>query len=442
MTKPDCKLGIGYNANMLISEIYAKSPEYLRLVYNDEETPQGVKEVIKHYIVLPEMKAHAGNSSINAEKSQLIALNAALPIDVEKITINEVQSYNKNLNTKIKLQLNKEKKEMTKSDIKDEPMTDAQVDELIHEQEVQAQEPSVDLEKLKKDKDKKEKREMAKSEKVKEETVILQPTCLLAKINAIRQAWSATEVEKTGKGKAGGGAKYDYYKPQQVIDFCLAQEVKYDLFSEFKINVETGFCSYVLIDIPTGETRSVECPFDIPRKMAASEAQQVGAAMTYHNRRLAMMMYKIEDNSKENVNVLEDADYSAPSIPAPPTIPTPPIGNQIIPPLPPSTPVSEPKKVEDEIQVDEPDVAEIAEQMAQAEEKAVTPPPAPKVEATIPSTKLPDMSAYSNQKPPMPPAPPVKEPVKEPKLVNGQTPYMAPSDVMSGNKKSIEDLYS
>lgn len=334
MTKPDCKLGIGYNANMLISEIYAKSPEYLALVFEDKDTPKDVKEVIKHYITI------------------------------------------------------------------------------------------------------KEKKEMVKTEKVKEETVILQPTCILAKINAIRQAWSEIEVEKAGKGKAGGGAKYDYYKPQQVIDFCLAQEVKYDLFSEFKINVETGFCSYVLIDIPTGETRSVECPFDIPRKMAASEAQQVGAAMTYHNRRLAMMMYKIEDNSKENVNVLEDADYSAPSIPAPP------VGTQIIPPLPPSTPVNEPEKVEDEIQVDEPDVAEIAEQMAQAEVNAITPPPAPKVEATIPTTKLPDMSAYGNPKPPMPPAPPVKEPVKEPQLVNGQTPYMAPSDVMSNSKKSIEALYS
>lgn len=369
MTKPDCKLGIGYNANMLISEICAKSPEYLEIVYNNDDTPQDIKEVIKHYLTI------------------------------------------------------KEKKEMVNREF---------VPSINGEEE-----------KLKAEKDRKEnKKEMAKSEKVKEETVILQPTCLLAKINAIRQAWSATEIEKAGKGKAGGGAKYDYYKPQQIIDFCLAQEVKHDLFSEFKINVETGFCLYRLIDIPSGEIREVECPFDIPRKMAASEAQQVGAAMTYHNRRLAMMMYRIEDNSKENVNVLEDADYSAPSIPAPPTIPTPPIGNQIVPPLPPSAPVSEPEKVEDKIQVDEPDVAEIAEQMAQAEVNAITPPLAPKVEATIPSTKLPDMSAYGNQTPPPPPAPPVKEPAKEPKLVNGQTPYMAPSDVMSGNKKSIEDLYS
>jgi hypothetical protein len=285
---------------------------------------------------------------------------------------------------------------------------------------------------------------MSKTEKVKEEkveTVDLRPMCLLAKINAIRQAWSKIEVEKEGKGKAGGGAKYDYYKPQQVIDFCLEQEVKYDLFSEFKINVETGFCSYRLIDIPTGEIREVECPFDIPRKMAASEAQQVGAAMTYHNRRLAMMMYKIEDNSKENINVLEDADYSAPNIPAPPIIPAPPVINQNIPPLPPSTSVSEPEKVEDEIQVDEPDVTEIAEQMAQAEENAKAKVAQPKIvgggEATV-SSKMPDMPMYGNQKPPVPPAPPVKEP----QLVNGQTPYMAPGDVTSGSKKSIEDLYS
>lgn len=147
---------------------------------------------------------------------------------------------------------------------------------------------------------------------------------LLQKINCIRKAWSETELSKEGAGKAGGGAKYDYYKPQQVIDFCLEQELKHDIFSEFKVDEQRGMCFYNLIDIPTGEIRNTECPFEVPRKMAASEAQQVGAAMTYFNRRLAMMMYKIEDNSKENNSILGDADYSSSDIPAPP-IPAPPI---------------------------------------------------------------------------------------------------------------------
>lgn len=159
------------------------------------------------------------------------------------------------------------------------------------------------------------------------------------KINAIRVAWSKTDVEKAGKGRAGGGAKYDYYKPQQIIDFCLAQEVKHRLYSKFSVIEDR--CYYELTDLDNLEmTEIVSCPFDIPRKMAASEAQQVGAAMTYHNRRLAMMMYKIEDNSKESVDVLENADYTEPlNIPAPPIVPpapimTPPPAQTVVPPAP------------------------------------------------------------------------------------------------------------
>lgn len=144
------------------------------------------------------------------------------------------------------------------------------------------------------------------------------------KINLVRKAWAEANIDKEGKGRAGGGAKYDYYKPQQVIDFCLAQELKYNLYSRFAIS--NGVCAYELLNLDnTDEFESVNCPFDVPRKMAASEAQQIGAAMTYYNRRLAMLMYKIEDNSKESVDVLEKADYTKdveiPIIPAPPVAP-------------------------------------------------------------------------------------------------------------------------
>jgi len=238
MSKPDCKLGWGNNANMLISEIYKKGPEYLSMVYNTYNLTEDVKEVIGHY----------------------------LNIDIKEIP-------------------NKKDKVL---------------------------------------KTKKENKAMAK---IKENNENLESKGLLSKINLIRKAWSESIIEKDGKGKAGGGSKYDYYKPQQIIEFCLAQELKHELFSEFKI--EEGMCYYNVLDIPTGEIRSTNCPFEIPRKMAASEAQQVGAAMTYHNRRLAMMMYKIEDNSKENVQVLGDADFSMPNIPAPPMPNTP-----IVPPPP------------------------------------------------------------------------------------------------------------
>jgi hypothetical protein len=223
--KPDCKLGVGYNANMLISEIFSKSPEYLAIAYNSPDTPEDVKKVIEHYIEKPAEKP------VTPPKAEPKA---------EPVKVKETEQ--------LKVEIEKPKKEKKMAKPKETPPVT--------------------------------------------ETVDLKPTCLLAKINAIRQAWSKSDIAKDGKGKAGGGAKYDYYKPQQVIDFCLGQELQHDLFSEFKIN--DGVCSYVVIDIPSGEARSVECPFDIPRKMAASEAQQVGAAMTYHNRRLAMMMYKIE----------------------------------------------------------------------------------------------------------------------------------------------------
>lgn len=150
------------------------------------------------------------------------------------------------------------------------------------------------------------------------------------KINAVRAAWNKENVEKEGKGKAGGGAKYDYYKPQQVIDFCLKEELKNRLYSDF--NIIDGVAVYSTIDLDWEEGYSspqmvtCQCPADVPRKMAASEAQQIGAAMTYYNRRLAMMLYKIEDNSKESVDVLENADYTqAPEIPTPPIVPAAPI---------------------------------------------------------------------------------------------------------------------
>lgn len=284
------------------------------------------------------------------------------------------------------------------------------------------------------------------------------------KINAIRVAWSTTDVEKAGKGRAGGGAKYDYYKPQQIIDFCLAQEVKHRLYSKFSV-VEDR-CYYELTDLDNLEmTEVVSCPFDIPRKMAASEAQQVGAAMTYHNRRLAMMMYKIEDNSKESVDVLENADYTEPlNIPTPPIVPpapiiTPPPVQTVVPPAPAtniqpeavSKPIDESKPADDK-KVDLPwqdskndNVAgetkqndEVTEEMKQ-EPKKVEPPknvfgkeiPAeqPKTVTPPPATVAPPKTAGSVPPPPpaasVPPttAPAAEKPVEQPK------------------KKSIESLY-
>lgn len=352
-TNPDCKLGVGHNANMLISDIYAKSPEYLNIVYKTYNLPDEVMEVVSYYINL----------------------------------------------------------------------------------------------------DKKEKKEMAKKEAKKEVADITSnfSDTLLSKINSIRKAWKGAKVEKEGKGKAGGGAKYDYYKPQQIIDFCLEQELKYNLFSEFKIT-QDGFCSYILIDIPTGEARSVECPFDIPRKMAASEAQQVGAAMTYHNRRLAMMMYKIEDNSKESEDVLSNADFSAQNIPAPPVIPAPPTmakEDVNVAPIPPVA--TDNQKVEEstppinvEPQTSSSPVPPVANgpkaeavESPQAGNKNVTSVPPKSVPAP---RKMPDMSCYGNGAEQKVESKPVKS--AETKTVNGNIPYIDPSSVMSKPaKKSIEALY-
>ena len=276
------------------------------------------------------------------------------------------------------------------------------------------------------------------------------------KINAIRVAWSKTDMEKAGKGRAGGGAKYDYYKPQQIIDFCLAQEVKHRLYSKFCVIEDR--CYYEVIDLDNLEmTETVSCPFDVPRKMAASEAQQVGAAMTYHNRRLAMMMYKIEDNSKESVDVLEDADYTEPlHIPAPPVVPPAPI----ITPPPAATvepPVTEPKvqaevdskpvnesKVDNEQSIDLPWKDEKETNLAgendqkdetKEEPKKVEPPknvfgkeitPEPPKTVTPPPAKVEPPKVDENVPPP-PPATPAATPA-EPKT---ETP----------KKKSIESLY-
>ena len=367
VNKSDCKLGFGYNANLLISDIFKKAPEYLAIAYDSSEISEDVKRVIEEYI--------------------------EIPVKQTKIVPEHIQCEAK----------------------EPEPMTDTQVDELIHQQEVQAQEPEIKEEITDKPK---EKKKMVKKQPPTEETVELKPTCLLAKINAIRQAWSKTETEKDGKGKAGGGAKYDYYKPQQIIDFCLAQELEHDLFSEFKIN--EGICSYILTDIPSGQTRSVECPFEIPRKMAASEAQQVGAAMTYHNRRLAMMMYKIEDNSKENVNVLEDADFSAQNMPAPviPAAPiitpppanvAPPIAEQIVSPEPTSEPVVEVKVEEPKVVAPTPEIIIPPAPVAGIDEQTGTPEAVAPLAGDVP--------------------PPSS------KLMNGQTPYIDPSSLMSGKVK-------
>ena len=274
------------------------------------------------------------------------------------------------------------------------------------------------------------------------------------KINAIRVAWSKTDIEKAGKGRAGGGAKYDYYKPQQIIDFCLVQEVKHRLYSKFCVIEDR--CYYEVIDLDNLEmSETVSCPFDIPRKMAASEAQQVGAAMTYHNRRLAMMMYKIEDNSKESVDVLEDADYTEPlHIPAPPVVPPAPI---ITPPPmatvePPATkqniqaevnskPVNE-SKVENEQTTDlpfEPDKSvnlageneqkdEIAEEMKQEPVEVASPKNVLGKEVTSepPKTVAPPPVTPPTQKATVPPPPPAK-------------PEATPAN--TNKKTSIEDLY-
>lgn len=137
------------------------------------------------------------------------------------------------------------------------------------------------------------------------------------KINEIRQVWQNNCVEKDGNGKAGGGARYQYYTPEQVTDFVLQEEVKRNLFSQFEVTGE--FCSYTVFDIDDDKMKkvSVQSLFTIPKKMAASEAQQVGAAITYFERRLKMLMYNMVDNSKESVDIMKNADYVEKEIPAP-----------------------------------------------------------------------------------------------------------------------------
>ena len=268
------------------------------------------------------------------------------------------------------------------------------------------------------------------------------PVSLLAKINNIRVAWSKSDIEKDGLGRAGGGSKYEYYKPQQVIDFCLKEEVKNNIFSEFDtIRNNDGIttsCYYKVIDIDTGETRQVSCPFEVPTKMACSQAQQIGAALTYYNRRLAMLMYKIEDNSRESVNVLEDADYTAqnaPEIPAPPIVPPAPQTAEILPP-PPAT-----SEVVSEL-VNEKPAPKVAtvppvQEMPKSDnvaveneqKDAVVEPPkmdAPKIEP--PKVEVPQPPKAETPAS-VPPAPPVVEP---PKTETTATPKTS---------KSIEDLY-
>lgn len=357
----------------------------------------------------------------------------------------------------------KEEKE-TKPMAKDEKKTVAPPP--VVKAEEPKNEPKQEVEPQKPIKTTKKKAEPKKVEEPKEDEkpIDTKQMNIYEKINAIRVAWSKTDVEKAGKGRAGGGAKYDYYKPQQIIDFCLAQEVKHRLYSKFSV-VEDR-CYYELTDLDNLEmTEVVSCPFDIPRKMAASEAQQVGAAMTYHNRRLAMMMYKIEDNSKESVDVLENADYTEPlNIPAPPIVPpapimTPPPAQTVVPPTPAaniqpevvSKPIDESKPVDDK-KVDLPwkdskndnvagetkqnnEVAEeIKEEPAKEEPKKVEPPKnvfgkeipveQPKTVTPPPVTVAPPKTAGSV--PPPPPAasvPPTETKAETPK------------------KKSIESLY-
>ena len=196
-------------------------------------------------------------------------------------------------------------------------------------------EKNIIIEENKKMEEKQEKKKATKKQEEKQEKI-----CLMAKINQIRLNWLKSGIQKEGHGRAGGGAKFDFFTPQQVTDFCLAEEAKLNLFSRFDtVRDEDGavrYCYYEVIDIDSDEKEIVGCPFDIPAKMACSEAQKVGAAITYYNRRLAMLMYKINDNSKENVEVLEDADYTAqeiPEIPLPPV--EPPKMATVEPPLPP-----------------------------------------------------------------------------------------------------------
>ena len=287
----------------------------------------------------------------------------------------------------------------------------------------------------KEEKPKKATKKAETKSEVKEEpkTAETEPKNILEKISAVRAAWSKEDIDKQGKGRAGGGAKYDYYKPQQIIDFCLKHELENRLYSRFTVMEDR--CYYEVINMDNiQENETVSCPFDVPRKMAASEAQQVGAAMTYYNRRLAMMMYKIEDNSRESVEVMEDADYTntAPTIPAPPTIPVPPTPSveTQLPPTPPtniqaevnSKPVSEPKVQDDKTVPPASENAKSDIVAGEIEQKGdVMPPPPPVVEQ--PKTAS------------VPPTPPTATPPAQP------TPPVAEQPKAEVKKGSIQDLY-
>lgn len=270
---------------------------------------------------------------------------------------------------------------------------------------------------------KEEKTEVKKTAKKKEKEPKEEKTepklSIYEKINKVREAWKSANIEKDGHGKAGGGAKYDYYKPQQIIDFCLEQELKLGLISNFTVNNADDTCYYRVINIDDNKDMVTCCPFIVPKKMACSEAQQVGAALTYYNRRLAMMLYKIEDNSCESVDIMENADYSAPVIPeivvAPPTMQAPPVvapPQQNVQPEPPSKPNNESKVQEVQTVVEPP--------------KNVI-PNIPQAETIV-------------QQPPQQPTPPVVNvpPVQAPQPQVQQTPVTPP---VTPTKPSIESLY-
>lgn len=269
-----------------------------------------------------------------------------------------------------------------------------------------------------------EKTEVKKNAKKKEKEPKVEPKLTIyEKINKVREAWKNANVEKEGHGKAGGGAKYDYYKPQQIIDFCLEQELKLGLISNFTVNNADDTCYYRVINIDDNKDVVTCCPFIIPKKMACSEAQQVGAALTYYNRRLAMMLYKIEDNSRESVDIMENADYSAPVIPeivvAPPTIQATPVvtpPQQNVQPEPPSKPNNESEEQEVQTVVEQP-------------KNAI--PSIPQAETTV-------------QQPPQQPTPPVVNvpPVQTPQPQVQQTSASASATPpIQPTKPSIESLY-
>lgn len=288
-------------------------------------------------------------------------------------------------------------------------------------------------------------KEVEKPAKTKKATkeVAKEPTMnIYQKINAVRKAWAETDVEKEGKGRAGGGAKYDYYKPQQIIDFCLAQELKLNLYSRF--NILEDKCYYEVINLDNIEEKEmVMCPFDVPRKMAASEAQQNGAAITYYNRRLAMTLYKIEDNSRESVTVLSDADFTAVvEIPAPPIVPPAPVQTVVetVATVPPTVPPTD--QVSDQV----------SDQVAETPSVTAVPPTVPPTvpqatETTPPWEEEKTVSEPKEVTPPTPAIPPVAETPKAPETVPPVAPPVAtppvqtPPPVADTPKKSIESLY-